>query len=210
MAARSSSRVTRLIRRSPSRWIATRSKSSRRRIRRPSGKRHIISVGKACSFATTARTKIACARSSAAHATSLRRSRKRVRASASEALHSDVFAIDWSGAKGKRHKGIAIAEAHGEAAPRLIRPGHVWSRDRSAQVAHQGGGAEPTLFGFDFSFAPPLIERGEYLPGEPVFQRPRANFGPMSTGNATMRTWARRAFSRKRTGAIFISASPTG
>ncbi len=25
---------------------------------------------------------------------------------------------------------------------------------------------EPTLFGFDFSFAPPLIERGEYLPGE--------------------------------------------
>jgi hypothetical protein len=27
---------------------------------------------------------------------------------------------------------------------------------------------EPTLFGFDFSFAPPLIERGEYLPGEPA------------------------------------------
>ena len=26
---------------------------------------------------------------------------------------------------------------------------------------------EPTLFGFDFSLAPPLIERGEYLPGEP-------------------------------------------
>jgi hypothetical protein len=30
-------------------------------------------------------------------------------------------AIDWSGAKGKRHKGIAIAEARGEAPPRLIR-----------------------------------------------------------------------------------------
>jgi hypothetical protein len=28
-------------------------------------------------------------------------------------------------------------------------------------------GREPTLFGFDFSLAPPLIERGEYLPGEP-------------------------------------------
>ena len=26
---------------------------------------------------------------------------------------------------------------------------------------------EPTLFGFDCSFAPPLIERGEYLLGEP-------------------------------------------
>ena len=25
---------------------------------------------------------------------------------------------------------------------------------------------EPTLFGFDFSFAPPIAERGEYLPGE--------------------------------------------
>ncbi len=27
---------------------------------------------------------------------------------------------------------------------------------------------EPTLFGFDFSFAPPLIDRGSYLPGEDV------------------------------------------
>jgi hypothetical protein len=27
--------------------------------------------------------------------------------------------------------------------------------------------AEPTLFGFDFSFAPPFQERGAYLPGEP-------------------------------------------
>ena len=26
--------------------------------------------------------------------------------------------------------------------------------------------AEPTLFGFDFSFAPPFVERGAYLPGE--------------------------------------------
>jgi hypothetical protein len=25
----------------------------------------------------------------------------------------------------------------------------------------------PTLYGFDFSFAPPIAERGEYLPGEP-------------------------------------------
>ena len=38
-------------------------------------------------------------------------------------------AIDWSGAKGKRHKGIAIAEARGSSAPRLVRPGHVWSRE---------------------------------------------------------------------------------
>jgi hypothetical protein len=76
-------------------------------------------------------------------------------------------AIDWSGAKGKRHKGIAIAEARGEAAPRLIRPGHAWSRDEVAGWLLAQAAKEPTLFGFDFSFAPPLIERGEYLPGEP-------------------------------------------
>ena len=38
-------------------------------------------------------------------------------------------AIDWSGAKGRRHKGIAIAEARGDSAPRLVRAGHVWSRE---------------------------------------------------------------------------------
>jgi hypothetical protein len=84
---------------------------------------------------------------------------------------SDRFAayvaIDWSGAKGRRHKGIAIAEARGDAAPRLIRPGHVWSREEVLHWLLRRSAVEPTLFGFDFSFAPPLIERGEYLPGEP-------------------------------------------
>ena len=46
---------------------------------------------------------------------------------------SDRFAafvaIDWSGAKGRRHKGIAVAEARGDGAPRLVRPGQVWSRE---------------------------------------------------------------------------------
>jgi hypothetical protein len=80
----------------------------------------------------------------------------------------DAFvAIDWSGAKGRRHKGIAIAEARGEAAPRLIRPIHVWSREEVLDWLLERAASEPTLFGFDFSFAPPLIERGEYLPGEP-------------------------------------------
>ena len=76
-------------------------------------------------------------------------------------------AIDWSGAKGRRHKGIAIAEARGEAAPRLIRAGHVWSRREVLDWLVREAAKEPTLFGFDFSFAPPLIERGEYLLGEP-------------------------------------------
>ncbi|WP_309603123.1 hypothetical protein [Sphingomonas sp.] len=79
-----------------------------------------------------------------------------------------TIAIDWSGAKGSRHKGIAIAEARPGLPPRLVRPEHVWSR---AEVAHwlaSEAAKEPTLFGFDFSFAPPLIERGSYLPGEGV------------------------------------------
>lgn len=80
---------------------------------------------------------------------------------------ASYVAIDWSGAKGKRHRGIAIAEARGHAAPRLVRPGHVWSREEVLGWLLKRAAKEPTLFGFDFSFAPPIVERGEYLPGEP-------------------------------------------
>ena len=77
------------------------------------------------------------------------------------------FAIDWSGAKGRLHRGIAIAEARGGKAPRLVRPGHVWSREEVGDWLIAQAAKEPSLFGFDFSFAPPIHERGEYLPGEP-------------------------------------------
>ena len=80
--------------------------------------------------------------------------------------YSRTVAIDWSGAKGKRHKGIAIAEARGPDAPRLVRPGHIWSRTEVADWLVREAAKEPTLFGFDFSFAPPIVDRGEYLPGE--------------------------------------------
>ena len=84
---------------------------------------------------------------------------------------SAYVAIDWSGAKGKRHKGIAIAEARGDAAPRLVRPGHLWSREEVATWLLERAAKEPTLFGFDFSFAPPIVEKGEYLLGEPDVPR---------------------------------------
>ncbi|HEX8412659.1 MAG TPA: hypothetical protein VF637_02060, partial [Sphingomicrobium sp.] len=71
-----------------------------------------------------------------------------------------------SGAKGRRHKGIAIAEARGDGPPRLICPGHIWSREEVLGWLLRRAAKEPTLFGFDFSFAPPIVERGEYLPGE--------------------------------------------
>ncbi len=75
-------------------------------------------------------------------------------------------AIDWSGAKGPRHRGISIAEARADRAPRLIRPDHVWSRTEVLDWLFERAAQEPTLFGFDFSFAPPFAERGAYLPGE--------------------------------------------
>ena len=77
-------------------------------------------------------------------------------------------AIDWSGAKGTRHKGIAVAVCEaGAAAPRLVRPGDVWSRGEVLEWLLETAREAPTLYGFDFSFAPPIAERGEYLPGEP-------------------------------------------
>ena len=77
-------------------------------------------------------------------------------------------AIDWSGAKGRKHRGIAVALCgEGDAPPRLVRPGHVWSRAEVLEWLVDAAGEAPTLFGFDFSFAPPIVARGEYLPGEP-------------------------------------------
>lgn len=81
---------------------------------------------------------------------------------------ASFVAIDWSGAKGNRHKGIAVAEARGVEAPHLVRPGHIWSRQEILDWLIEQAAVEPTLFGFDFSFAPPLLERGSYLPGEVV------------------------------------------
>ncbi|MEA3030209.1 MAG: hypothetical protein QOG13_1534 [Sphingomonadales bacterium] len=76
-------------------------------------------------------------------------------------------AIDWSGAKGRRHKGIAVAICDaGAGAPALVRPGHIWSRTELLDWLVAAADEAPTLFGFDFSFAPPIHQRGEYLPGE--------------------------------------------
>ena len=78
--------------------------------------------------------------------------------------------IDWSGAKGARHKGIAVALCEaGRATPRLLTPPDgVWSRTAVADWLVATAGDVPTLYGFDFSFAPPFVARGSYLPGEVV------------------------------------------
>lgn len=77
------------------------------------------------------------------------------------------FAVaDWSGAKGSRHPGIAIAECGiGDVAPTLVPPpGRHWSRE--AVLAWLAGRTDDLLIGFDFSFAPPFVARGAYLPGD--------------------------------------------
>lgn len=76
-------------------------------------------------------------------------------------------AIDWSGAKGKRHKGIAVAICEaGGGAPRLVEREKAWARAEVLDWLLAAAAEAPTLFGFDFSFVPPIIERGEYLPGQ--------------------------------------------
>jgi hypothetical protein len=79
------------------------------------------------------------------------------------------FAVaDWSGAKGARHPGIALAVCNvGSEAPMLVSPpDRYWSRTAILQwvLAQQSD----MLIGFDFSFAPPLVTRGSYLPGDDV------------------------------------------
>ncbi len=83
-------------------------------------------------------------------------------------------AIDWSGAKGGSHPGIALALCEtGDVAPVIVDPpGKHWSR---TEILHwlRARADEPLLVGFDFSFSPPFIERGAYLPGESVTTNPR-------------------------------------
>jgi len=92
-------------------------------------------------------------------------------------------AIDWSGAKGMRHPGIALAVCEtGDAAPALVEPPchRGWSRSDILQWLLDHA-AEPLLVGMDFSFAPPLVERGAYLPGEPTPATARAFWAYVDT-----------------------------
>lgn len=85
-----------------------------------------------------------------------------------DAHFTQFAAIDWSGAKGRRHRGIAVALCEaGNVAPRLVEPadGGAWSREGVLAwvLAHAD---EPLLIGFDFSFSAPFVDRGAHLPGE--------------------------------------------
>ena len=76
-------------------------------------------------------------------------------------------AIDWSGAVGERHAGIAVALARaGDAAPELVRPPGAprWSRpDVAAWLAHEL--PPDSLVGLDLGIALPFADRGAFFPG---------------------------------------------
>jgi hypothetical protein len=74
-------------------------------------------------------------------------------------------AIDWSGAAGERHKGIALAICSaGHAAPELVRPGHRWSRPEVLNWLLDEMPAD-TLVGLDLGISLSFADRGAFFPG---------------------------------------------
>lgn len=74
-------------------------------------------------------------------------------------------AIDWSGAVGERQAGIAIAlcDTTG-AAPRLVQPGHRWSRGEVLDwLLHDL--PPDTLVGLDLGISLPFADAGAFFPG---------------------------------------------
>ena len=78
--------------------------------------------------------------------------------------------IDWSGAKGQYHRGIAVAQiGAGEAAPALVRPkgageSHIWSRAQVLDWICQETPAD-TLIGFDMGQSLAHADAGAFFPG---------------------------------------------
>ncbi|MDP3783198.1 MAG: hypothetical protein Q8Q79_09795 [Sphingopyxis sp.] len=78
---------------------------------------------------------------------------------------SHFAALDWSGARGSRQRGIALAVASGTGAPELVRPGHIWSRaEILTWLEDVAASRADMLIGFDFSAAFAFTDRGAYFP----------------------------------------------
>jgi hypothetical protein len=74
-------------------------------------------------------------------------------------------AIDWSGAAGERHKGIAVAICSGAGEPpHLVRPGLRWSRDDVLEWLLDGMPRD-TLVGLDLGISLPFADCGAFFPG---------------------------------------------
>lgn len=73
------------------------------------------------------------------------------------------LAIDWSGAKGARQKGIALAIADARGGPPVLAR-HVWSREDVLAVLRDDLPPD-TLVGLDLGIAFPFVDCGAYFPG---------------------------------------------
>lgn len=78
---------------------------------------------------------------------------------------SHFAVIDWSGAAGERHRGIAVAICgSGDAAPGLVRPGHRWSRPEVLGWLLNELPAN-TLVGLDLGASLAFADAGAFFPG---------------------------------------------
>jgi hypothetical protein len=74
------------------------------------------------------------------------------------------LAIDWSGAAGERHKGIALALAHAQGGPPvLVDPGKGWSRTEVLHILRHALPAN-TLVGMDLGISLPFADCGAFFP----------------------------------------------
>ena len=74
------------------------------------------------------------------------------------------LAIDWSGAKGERHKGIALAIAAQNGPPALVQPpGPAWSRMGALEFIRSEA-SSTTLIGVDMGISLPFADAGAFFP----------------------------------------------
>jgi hypothetical protein len=79
---------------------------------------------------------------------------------------AQFLAVDWSGAKGPRQKGIAVALARAEGgAPALLAPPDPKGWARGEVLALLGGLEVPTLVGLDLGISLPHADAGAFFPG---------------------------------------------
>lgn len=76
------------------------------------------------------------------------------------------LAVDWSGAKGERHKGIALALAEGAGGPPVLvqPPKGGWSREDVFEILRDELPAN-TLVGVDLGISLPFQDAGAFFPG---------------------------------------------
>jgi hypothetical protein len=77
----------------------------------------------------------------------------------------DIFvAIDWSGAKNGYHRKLQIALCQpGQESPILVTRRGGWTRQGVLSWLQHEIFAQRALVGFDFSFAPPFVDSGQYF-----------------------------------------------